>query len=267
MATIPNAPSISFTMPLRDHTATLQMSWISWITNDNGGLCRELTLWRFLNPGSTRFPIRLSAWLKLSIIDPLYLWRGIAGIASHRQKNWPSTIAHGQTLDAIADIGLSERLGFLDAGDDLVTAESMDGKLSQANYRQCLRSTAQAQAGSVWSYEWFPFLAKVSKIVSPEYRQRWKLNQGWNDIVYRCATQWLRRYQTGEKLEDFFQALMEKDTKPEALDYSCKRCAQLYPISELAVILLARVTLRQFHHQALFKPDNLDLGSTLHRDS
>jgi cytochrome P450 len=113
------------------------------------------------------------------------------------------------TLDAIADIGLSERLGFLDAGNDLCTAEKMDGTLYRINYRQCLHSTAKAQAGTVWSYDWYPVLGRISKLISPEYRKWWKLNEGWNDIVYHRATQRLKRYRAGEKLEDFFQCLME----------------------------------------------------------
>lgn len=124
------------------------------------------------------------------------------------------------TLDAIADIGLSERLGFLDAGDDLVTAEKMDGTLYKVNYRACLHATARAQAGLVWCYDWFPFLIKMSKLVSAQYRQRWKLNEGWNDIVYHRATQRLKRYRAGEKLDDFFQALMEdKGGNPNGMEW------------------------------------------------
>lgn len=112
------------------------------------------------------------------------------------------------TLDAIADIGLSERLGFLDAGDDLCVAERMDGTTYKINYRQCLHATARAQAGLVWAYSWFPLLSRVSNLI-PSYRRRWVLNEGWNDIVYARAQNRLRRYRAGEKLEDFFQCLME----------------------------------------------------------
>ena len=124
------------------------------------------------------------------------------------------------TLDAIADIGLSERLGFLDAGDDLVTAERMDGTLHQVHYRECLHATARAQSGIVWSFDWYPFLQKVTKIVSPWYRHMWKLNEDWNDIVNHRATQRLKRYRAGEKLDDFFAALMEdKNGVPNGLDW------------------------------------------------
>jgi cytochrome P450 len=113
------------------------------------------------------------------------------------------------TLDAIADIGLSERLGFLDQGHDLCVAERLDGTTYKAHYRNALHSTAKAQAGTVWCYEWYPFLARVSNWVSPTYRKWWTANVEWNDIVYHRATQRLARYRKGEKLADFFQALME----------------------------------------------------------
>ncbi len=96
----------------------------------------------------------------------------------------------------------------------------MDGTLYQINYRQCLHSTARAQSGLVWAYDWFPLLTKISKIVSSDYRRWWKLNEGWNDIVYHRATKRLARYRAGEKLEDFFQALMEdKNGNPNGMEW------------------------------------------------
>lgn len=110
------------------------------------------------------------------------------------------------TLDAIADIGLSERLGFLDQGSDLCTGEKMDGTLHKVNYRVSLHSTARAQTELIWSYDWYKFFEKFSRYVSPHYRALWKHNENWNDIVYHRATQRLERYRKGEKLDDFFQA-------------------------------------------------------------
>jgi cytochrome P450 len=114
------------------------------------------------------------------------------------------------TIDAIADIGLSEKLGFLDAGNDSCTAERMDGTLyTVPSYRECLHATARAQSNLVWGYDWYPFLVELSKIVSTEFRDYWRLNEGWNDIVWHRACKRLRRYQAGEELDDFFASLME----------------------------------------------------------
>ncbi|KAF5617015.1 cytochrome P450 monooxygenase oxidoreductase [Fusarium sp. NRRL 52700] len=75
------------------------------------------------------------------------------------------------TLEAIADIGLSERLGFLDQGHDRVKAERMDGTIHEVNFRECLHSTARAQSILAWTekceanppgLEWGEIVAEVS---------------------------------------------------------------------------------------------------------
>ncbi|KAI1079519.1 cytochrome P450 [Whalleya microplaca] len=124
------------------------------------------------------------------------------------------------TLDAIADIGLSERLGFLDQGHDLVRAESMDGTVHEVNYRACLHGNAKAQSTIVWAEKWFDFNKWLTSLLSPTFRKLWHLSEGWNDIVYHRATQRLKRYQAGEKLSDFFQCLMEdKEGRPQGLEW------------------------------------------------
>lgn len=62
------------------------------------------------------------------------------------------------SLDAIADIGLSEKLGFLDQGHDRVTARRTDGTKYECNFRECLYETAHKQSLLVWPYDWYPFL-------------------------------------------------------------------------------------------------------------
>ncbi|KAL9616755.1 MAG: hypothetical protein Q9160_008412 [Pyrenula sp. 1 TL-2023] len=124
------------------------------------------------------------------------------------------------TLDAIADIGLSERLGFLDQGSDLVRAETMGGKLRHVNYRACLHATARAQSTIVWTSNWYSFNQRLTSLCSRQFSKLWKLSSDWNDIVYHRATQRLARYNAGERLDDFFQALMEdKNGKPNNLEW------------------------------------------------
>ncbi|KAK9779566.1 putative Cytochrome P450 [Seiridium cardinale] len=124
------------------------------------------------------------------------------------------------TLDAIADIGLSERLGFLDQGSDIVQAERLDGSTFEVNYRACLHATARNQSALAWSHDWFGFNKWLSSRLSPEFRNRWNLNEGWDGIVYHRATQRLKRYESGEKLSDFFQCLMEdKQGNPHGMEW------------------------------------------------
>ncbi|KAI9717003.1 MAG: hypothetical protein M1812_004938 [Candelaria pacifica] len=124
------------------------------------------------------------------------------------------------TLDAIADIGLSECLSFLEAGNDRVTAERMDGSLHEVNYRECLQATARAQSGIIWAHEWYPLLQKLTAVMSSKYHRRWALMADWDDILFHRATQRMKRYQAGEKPDYFFTALMvDKNSNPNNLKW------------------------------------------------
>lgn len=123
------------------------------------------------------------------------------------------------TLDAIADIGLSERLGLLDKGHDRLEAEWRDGTISEVNLRECLYPTARKQSLLLWSYDYYKFLDKISNII-PFYRRMSESSRGWDAIILRRASLRLERYVAGEKLDDFFQALMEdKSGAPNNLEW------------------------------------------------
>lgn len=124
------------------------------------------------------------------------------------------------SLDAIADIGLSYRLGFLDNGDDYCLSERLDGTITKVNFRECLYAVARAQSGIVWSYNWYKVLVKITRAVSPYYRNLWQLSDSWDGIVLHLARERLKRYQLKEPLDDFFTALMEdKGGKPQSLEW------------------------------------------------
>jgi len=123
------------------------------------------------------------------------------------------------TLDAIADIGLSERLGFLDKGDDLCIAQKKDGTTYEVHLREALYPTACKQSLILWNYDWYPILNKLVNVI-PFYGRMQKSSDNWDAIVWRRATERLKRYQAGEKLDDFFQALMEdKNGNPNNLEW------------------------------------------------
>lgn len=124
------------------------------------------------------------------------------------------------TIDAIADIGLSYRLGFLDAGNDLCLSERTDGTIIEVNFRESLYAGARAQSRLVWTYDWYKILDKVARIVSPYYGRLGRQNDAYNGIVWHLARERLKRYHRGEDLDDFFQALMEdKAGKPHSLEW------------------------------------------------
>ncbi|GME43598.1 Cytochrome p450 monooxygenase [Neofusicoccum parvum] len=122
------------------------------------------------------------------------------------------------TIDAIVDIGLSEQLGCLDRGDDVVPSEAIDGKITLVSYREALHGVLTAQSHLVWSYDWYILLKRLAKLVSPKYRTLITAGEYFDGIVLHQVRNRMQRYEKGEKLEDFFQALMEtKDGIPQLL--------------------------------------------------
>ncbi|KAI8311845.1 hypothetical protein COL154_011521 [Colletotrichum chrysophilum] len=123
------------------------------------------------------------------------------------------------TLDAIADIGASERLGLLDRGHDRVLAQHKDGSTWEVGLRDSLYPTARKQSLLLWSYENYKLIDKLSNII-PYYRKMTEASKGWDGIVLQISSNRLKRYNAGEKLDDFFQALMEsKNGEPNNLEW------------------------------------------------
>lgn len=131
-------------------------------------------------------------------------------------RNWTVLF----TATAIASIGLSEDLGFLNTGSDKVISESKDGTTKEASFRECHAATSRASYELVWAYDWFQALKRASKLLSSTYQRLWSLDSDWGGIVYNRATTRLKRYIAGEKLDDFFSAMMEdKNGSPHNLEW------------------------------------------------
>ncbi|KAH7132466.1 cytochrome P450 monooxygenase [Dendryphion nanum] len=123
------------------------------------------------------------------------------------------------SLDAIADIGLSEKLGFLDNGHDRVVGRCTDGSIYECNLREALYSSNIKQSLLIYSYSHYKLLSKLSNII-PYYGRMAKFGEKWDGIPAELAHRRLQRYRAGEKLEDFFQVLMEdKNGHPNNLEW------------------------------------------------
>ncbi|GMG31422.1 unnamed protein product [Aspergillus oryzae] len=70
------------------------------------------------------------------------------------------------TIAAIANIGLSEDIRFLDQGNDIISSEAKDGTVKKVHFRDCLYANASATSTLVWTYDWYEALVRVSKLVS-----------------------------------------------------------------------------------------------------
>ncbi|KAL3462280.1 cytochrome P450 [Aspergillus heterothallicus] len=123
------------------------------------------------------------------------------------------------TIEAINMIALSSRLGVLEQGDDLVTAQRMDGSTYQTHYRKAQNQSAFATSYFIWDYSNFHLLAHISKLF-PKWRQIWRDAEPWKDVIYHQTVTRLQRYQNGEKLDDLFASLMEnKSGEPYNLEF------------------------------------------------
>ncbi|KAF2152237.1 cytochrome P450 monooxygenase [Myriangium duriaei CBS 260.36] len=123
-------------------------------------------------------------------------------------RNWSNLF----TIAAIANIGLSEDIGFLDRGDDHIISETPGGEKKLVPFRDSLFASVWTASNLAWAYGWYGALRRISKVVSSTYRRRWAMAKDWDGIVYNRATTRLQRYQAGEKCDDFFTSLMEDKT-------------------------------------------------------
>lgn len=123
------------------------------------------------------------------------------------------------TIEAINNIALSSTLGLLEQGNDVVTAQKMDGTTYKAHYRKSQNQGAYATSHFVWDYTNFELFVRLSKFI-PSWRKVWKDAEPFKDVIYHQAVSRLDRYNKGEKLDDFFSALMDdKSGNPYNLDW------------------------------------------------
>jgi benzoate 4-monooxygenase len=123
------------------------------------------------------------------------------------------------TIEAINYLALSDTLGLLEKGTDWTTAEKLDGTKYEAQYRKAQNTSAWATSHFVWDYDNFRSLVWISKLV-PKWRKIWQEASPWQDIIYHQASKRMQRHQNGEKLDDFFTALMyDKAGQPYNLEW------------------------------------------------
>lgn len=124
------------------------------------------------------------------------------------------------TIDAIADITLSEKLGVLRTENDLVPAQTVDNVQYEVKFRDCLHASKIAHMRIAYADKWYWFNSKYATRLLPSYRVLWKLSQGWSDFVNHQARKRLARSLGGEKVDDFFQCLMDsKNGSPRNLEW------------------------------------------------
>ncbi|KAJ5086880.1 benzoate 4-monooxygenase cytochrome P450 [Penicillium alfredii] len=119
------------------------------------------------------------------------------------------------TLDAIADIALSERLGLLESGSDLFKSARGNSVqiFSLIDSLHCGGRTVSRFVGAI---DWFYFLKALAPLFSPNFRAH---ADDFRNIVSMLTDKRMERHRNSDKLSDFLGCLIEdKAGKNRGLD-------------------------------------------------
>jgi benzoate 4-monooxygenase len=113
------------------------------------------------------------------------------------------------TVEAIADISLSEQLGLIEAGDDTVVARDDKGRTRSVAFVRSLHGVGRMAAPIVWSSRGYPFLKRILSLVSKAYGSEVSNNSTYDSIVRQMVWKRDQRQASGEKLDDLYACLVE----------------------------------------------------------
>ncbi|KAH8803375.1 benzoate 4-monooxygenase cytochrome P450 [Xylogone sp. PMI_703] len=123
------------------------------------------------------------------------------------------------TVDAIADIGLSESLGMLINGNDKLTVDVKNGHKQSFSFIESLHGGNRASSIVGWATGWFHIIRPVTDLASRYFNQQWQHGRNYSKIVSHLTRRRLEKHQSGENLDDFLACLIEdKQGKPRQLD-------------------------------------------------
>ncbi|KAF4208757.1 hypothetical protein CNMCM8927_008706 [Aspergillus lentulus] len=115
------------------------------------------------------------------------------------------------TVDAIADLALSEQLNLLDSGTSVVKVDD----IPSLKFIDSLHGGNYITSLFVGAVEWFAVLKAVSSIASPQFRAQWDHGRNFGRIVSALTSRRLEKHKRGDQLGDLFACLME-DNKGNA---------------------------------------------------
>ncbi|KAF9875547.1 cytochrome P450 [Colletotrichum karsti] len=112
------------------------------------------------------------------------------------------------TVEAIVDIALSQRLGCLERGDDLVGVPMPDGGEKRVPFVEGLHAPRRATSMIVWS-SWFGVLKLVLQSVPGFFRSGWKVGEDFNDLLSHLVRQRVHMYDRGDEVDDLATCLLQ----------------------------------------------------------
>ncbi|KAJ0415914.1 cytochrome P450 [Aspergillus carlsbadensis] len=123
------------------------------------------------------------------------------------------------TVDAIADIALSEKLGMIEAGSDVVEIPGPQGEALAHRFISDMHEEARVKSRIIGTLDWYHILKRVSTFLSSSCRAQWDCGRKVGEIVSHLAHKRLQRYEDGEEIDDFLSCLIrDKAGKARDLD-------------------------------------------------
>ena len=122
----------------------------------------------------------------------------------HDFKKWINLL----TVDAVASIGLSSSTNLVDKGDDIFIVD-LDGIKKPIKVIESQYGGLRTVALLLFATEWFHTLKKISPYISRWYREGWEHGTNWGNFIKHLVRQRIERHENGEKLDDFFECLLE----------------------------------------------------------
>lgn len=122
------------------------------------------------------------------------------------------------TIDAIADIAASYRMGCLDQGDDCITFQSAGGDKRTCRYIECLHAPRRLNSIAVWCGSSLPHLRRNLELL-PGLRSQWKKGFLFDNLASHLINQRVRRQVAEEEVDDLVGSLLQnKQGLPRAFD-------------------------------------------------
>ncbi|KAJ5094393.1 cytochrome P450 [Penicillium angulare] len=113
------------------------------------------------------------------------------------------------TVDAIADIALSEKLGLTKSGSDLVKVGDSGEDTRAYRFIEDMHEAGRMKTKVIGTLEWFDFTQGLYTFLSARARERLESGRKFGQIISHLAGRRMQREGDGEGLDDFFSCLLK----------------------------------------------------------
>ena len=115
------------------------------------------------------------------------------------------------TIEAIADLALSDKLGMLESATDQIKLNDKD-QPQTLSFLDSMHSGNRMASVIIGATDWFPTLKYLSDLLSKHMHEQWEHGRNFGKIISHLARKRLQRFEAGEELDDFLSYLTRDKT-------------------------------------------------------